>query len=68
MHLYLATDLTPIDGYTGPDVDERLDLVRMPWREAVDMALRGDIEDAKTIVALLLLERMVSNGDLVLDD
>ena len=68
MHLYLATDLTPIDGYTGPDVDERLDLVRMPWREAVDMALRGDIEDAKTIVAMLLLERMVSNGDVVLDD
>jgi 8-oxo-dGTP pyrophosphatase MutT (NUDIX family) len=68
MHLYLATDLTPIDGYAGPDVDERLDLVRLPWREAVAQALRGEIEDAKTIVALLLLERMVASGELTLPD
>ena len=32
MHLYLATDLTPIPGYTGPDTDERLRVVRIPWR------------------------------------
>jgi 8-oxo-dGTP pyrophosphatase MutT (NUDIX family) len=68
MHLYLATDLTPIDGYAGPDMDERLDLVRLPWRDAVAQALRGEIEDAKTIVALLLLERMVTSGELVLTD
>ena len=30
MHLYLATDLEPLDDYRGPDVDEYLDLVRMP--------------------------------------
>ena len=28
MHLYLATDLEPLDDYRGPDVDEYLDLVR----------------------------------------
>ena len=33
MHLYLATDLTPIEGYTGPDVDERLEVERLPWRD-----------------------------------
>jgi 8-oxo-dGTP pyrophosphatase MutT (NUDIX family) len=66
MHLYLATELTPMEGYAGPDVDERLDLVRLPWREAVERALRGDIEDAKTIVALLLLERMVTGGELAI--
>ena len=41
MHLYLATDLSPIEGYAGPDVDERLGLVRVPWRDAVDRAAAG---------------------------
>ncbi len=41
MHLYLATDLVAIDGYAGPDVDERLEVQRLPWREAVAMAEAG---------------------------
>ena len=68
MHLYLATNLTAIEGYAGPDVDERLALVRLPWRDAVDRVVRGEIEDAKTIVALLLLERMVARGELPIPD
>jgi ADP-ribose pyrophosphatase len=64
MHLYLATDLEPLDDYRGPDVDEYLDLVRMPWREAVEMAENGRIEDAKTIVGLLRLARLADAGEL----
>ena len=60
MHLYLATDLEPLDDYRGPDVDEYLDLVRMPWREAVAMAERGEIEDAKTLVGLFWLARLAA--------
>jgi ADP-ribose pyrophosphatase len=58
MHLYLATDLEPLADYRGPDVDEYLDLVRMPAREAIAMADRGEIEDAKTLVGLLWLARL----------
>ncbi len=63
MHLYLATDLSPIDGYTGPDVDERLSLERVPWREAVELAISGGLQDAKSIVALLWLDRLVARGE-----
>ena len=68
MHLYLATDLVPVGHYDGPDVDEYLDLVRTPWREAVAMADRGDIHDAKTLVALFWLARVAAAGELVGSD
>lgn len=64
MHLYLATDLEPMEDYRGPDEDEVLDLVRMPWREAVEMAENGAIADAKTIVGLLRLPRLLDAGDI----
>ena len=59
MFLYLAEDLRPADGdRLGPDEDERLHLVRMPWRDAVRAAERGEIADAKSIVALFWLDRL----------
>ena len=59
MHLYLATDLSPIaaDGRAAPDEDERLILERRPWREAVAAAESGEIRDAKSIVGLFWLAR-----------
>ncbi len=64
MHLFLARDLSPIPGYSGPAPDERLELVRMPWREAVAAAERGEIHDAKSIVGLLRLARLADRGEL----
>ena len=64
MHLYLATDLQPLEDYRGPDVDEYLDLVRQPWRGAVAAAERGEVEDAKTLVGLLWLARLADAGEL----
>jgi ADP-ribose pyrophosphatase len=59
MHLYLATDLRPADGdRLGPDEDERLLVEHVPWREALAAVERGDIVDAKSIVALLWLARL----------
>ena len=58
MHLYLATDLRPADGHRlGPDEDEHLLLERLPWRDALAAAERGEIADAKSLVGLLWLAR-----------
>jgi len=64
MHLYLATGLTPVEGYAGPAEDERLDLVRIPWRHAVEMAEEGLIDDAKSLVGLFWLARLAARGEL----
>jgi ADP-ribose pyrophosphatase len=64
MQLYLATGLAPIPGYAGPDTDERLDVQRVPWHSAVMMAERGAIVDAKSILALFWLDRLVAAGDI----
>jgi 8-oxo-dGTP pyrophosphatase MutT (NUDIX family) len=63
MYLYLATDLSPADkDRLGPDEDERLELERLPWRDAVAAATDGRIVDAKTIVGLLWLARLRESG------
>ena len=64
MHLYLARGLHPLDGYAGPEPDEHLELVRLPWREAVARCERGEIHDAKTIAGLLLFARLAEAGAL----
>ena len=54
MHLYLATGLTAANtDRLGPDEDERLELEAVPLADAVTMAERGEIADAKSIVGLL---------------
>ena len=54
---FLGTALThdPLD----PDDDERIELVRLPFREAVRMARSGELHDAKTIASLLMAEHRV---------
>jgi ADP-ribose diphosphatase len=65
MHLYLATDLRPADGERlHPDEDERLILERVPWADAVAAAERGELLDAKSIVGLLLVDRLRASGEL----
>jgi ADP-ribose pyrophosphatase len=60
MHLYLARDLAPAAGERrGPDEDERLELEHVPWRDALAMAERGEIADAKSLVGLLWLARIL---------
>lgn len=51
LHLYLAENLQ--FGETDPDDDEFLLLHRLPFAEAVKMALDGRLEDGKTVAALL---------------
>lgn len=52
LYIYLATGLRPVD-VEKPE-DEFLEAFRLPLREAVEMARKGEIEDGKTLIALLL--------------
>jgi len=52
MWVYLATELTETSQRL--DEDEVIEVVRMTLTEALEMISDGEIEDAKTIIALLL--------------
>lgn len=59
IHLYLATGLAPADSEAlGPDEGERLELYRVPFAEALAMAERGDIRDAKSLVGIFWVARL----------
>ena len=58
LYIFLATGLYPVD-VSKPD-DEELDVVRIPLTNALRMAQNGEIEDGKTLVALLLAARILS--------
>lgn len=56
--IYLAQDLIP--GETDPDDDEFLNVVKMPLSEAVDLAMRGEVPDSKTICGLLMADKLIN--------
>ena len=57
MHLYLATDLHP-DPLPG-DEDEFITLERVPIRQAYQLALNGELQDGKSLAALLLAQHLI---------
>jgi ADP-ribose pyrophosphatase len=52
MWVFLATELT--EGAQNPEEDELLEVVRLPIDEALEMISSSEIQDAKTIIALML--------------
>ncbi len=59
MHMYIATGLK--DGERNPDEDELVDTVEISLERAVDMAIKGEIMDAKTIIGIMMLNRGISH-------
>jgi ADP-ribose pyrophosphatase len=55
MYLYLCEDLEP--GPTAHQPDERIEPVVVHWDEAVAMVDDGRIEDAKSMLSILLWDR-----------
>ena len=53
IYLYLCTDLTP--GETDFDENEAIDIEEYDFEELYKMALSGEIEDGKTLTAILLV-------------
>jgi ADP-ribose pyrophosphatase len=52
MWIYLATELIKTEQQL--EDDEILDVVRIPFSQALEMITAGEIEDAKTIIGLML--------------
>ena len=55
--LYLARDL--IFGESRPDEDEFLNIVKLPFEEAFNMVMNGEIRDAKTQITLLMAKNII---------
>jgi ADP-ribose pyrophosphatase len=56
MHLFVATGLTA--GETALEAGEEIENLLVDWPTALGMITKGEIQDAKTIVGLLLGDRM----------
>ena len=56
VHLFLAEDLQDAEGEHDSGEDERIEIVRRPLAELA--ALIDEVSDAKTLIGLLLLERL----------
>jgi len=55
VYLYLASDLTTCE--QALEDDEYLEVVRLPFEEAMEKVNSGEIRDGKTIISLFLAEK-----------
>ena len=62
LYLYLCTGLTP--GETDPDENEALDIEEHEIDELYQMAMSGELDDAKTIIAVLAAKKLDDEGKL----
>jgi hypothetical protein len=56
VHIFLATELTPMSGRTL-DASEFVEPIRIPFRKAFRMAQTNRIIDAQTLIGLLWTKR-----------
>jgi 8-oxo-dGTP pyrophosphatase MutT (NUDIX family) len=61
---YLATGLSPAEGSHHADDTEDLERVRVPFREALDAAVAGELQDVLTVAMLLKAYHMAREGHL----
>ena len=61
MHLYLATELTAVASAAHGPEEEHMEIVELPLAAAIDMVMRGDIHDAKTVIGLLFVDRLLKS-------
>lgn len=65
LHIYLARGLTPVPGgHRREEGESAMTVESVPLAEAVARAVRGELPDAKTIIGLLLAERMLGGTPL----
>ncbi len=64
LYVYLATELTAVPRAVHGPEETHMEVLRIPLAEAVDMVVRGEIHDAKTVIGLLLVDRRLRDGTL----
>ena len=64
LHVYLATDLSPVPREMHGPEETHMEVLRLPLAEAVEMVGRGEINDAKTVIGLLLVDQRLREGNL----
>jgi ADP-ribose pyrophosphatase len=62
MQIYLARDLTA--GVAQPELDEQIEIIRMPLSKAMKLVRGGKIHDGKTLIALSLYDTARRDGRL----
>ena len=65
MWIYLATQMTPTKQQL--EDDEIVEVVRLPFAQALEMITAGEIEDAKTIIGLMLAAPRIGPSMLEID-
>ena len=65
LHLYVATDLSIVARDVHGPEETHMEVLRLPLAAAVEMVSRGEINDAKTVIGLLLVDRRLREGSLV---
>ncbi len=66
LQLFLATDLVEVARDTHGPEEAHMEVLDLDLRDAVELILRGDIHDAKTVIGLLMVERRLRSGDVAL--
>jgi ADP-ribose pyrophosphatase len=64
LHLFVATELSVVPQQLHGPEEQHLEVVHIPFDEALAMVERGEIRDAKSIIGLLLVARQLARGDL----
>lgn len=59
IHIYTATELRLTN--SNADIDEFVEPVRIPFREAIEMVHQGSINDGKTVICLLRAMHWLQN-------
>ncbi|HMF54247.1 MAG TPA: NUDIX hydrolase, partial [Edaphobacter sp.] len=57
MQIYLARDIR--DGKAQPEADEQIEVTRMPLSEALALVSANKIHDGKTLIGLMLFDRLL---------
>jgi len=60
MHLYLASDLTDTEGQT--DNDEFIKIEKYNYKDLNNLIIEGKIKDAKSIIGIVLAEKVLKNN------
>ncbi len=60
MQIYLARDLSA--GEAHPELDEQIEIIRMPLSKAMQLVRDGKIHDGKTLIALSLYDAARRDG------